>query len=486
MNWAIFFASVVFVIDNTIRIVSLFVIPRNRRPSSGMAWLMAIFLAPIPGLFVFFLIGSEKLPRRRRAKYEVVTEQIEAVASREAATFPIPPEPRSKGLEDAVRIGRALGAQPMLGGNRATLLTDYDRSLAEMAAAIRAAKEYVHIQFYIFVKDEATADIFEALGDAVARGVQVRALADHWGAVSNPGRRRTVKAFKEAGIRWSYMLPVRPLRGEYQRPDLRNHRKILVVDGKVGFMGSQNIVHQSYNKRSNIRRNLRWEDLMVRLEGPSVLGLDAVFRGDWYSETGEILPDATELELDVIDDSNLECQIVPSGPAFATENNLQVFLALIYSAAQRITITSPYFIPEAGLLLALQAATARGVEVELFVSAVGDQPMVHHAQRSYYEQLLNAGVRIYLYPEPTILHSKYVTVDDDVAVFGSSNMDQRSFTLNMEVSMVVHGTDFVTELDKVTDEYRRASHELTQEEWAEQPLRSQLLDNLARLTSALQ
>jgi cardiolipin synthase len=225
---------------------------------------------------------------------------------------------------------------------------------------------------------------------------------------------------------------------------------------------------------------------MVRLEGPIVLGLEAVFQGDWYIETGEFLNLLRDESLPAARPGDLECQIVPSGPGYASENNLQVFVALLYTARKRISITSPYFVPDGSIMNALRAATARGVEVELFVSETGDQAMVYHAQRSYYEEILRAGVRVWMFHPPYILHSKHFTVDDSVAVVGSSNMDQRSFGLNMEISMVVHGEAFVSELDEVNDYYRANSRELTLEEWMKQPLRAQLVDGLARLTSALQ
>ncbi|MFC7766117.1 phospholipase D-like domain-containing protein [Leucobacter soli] len=211
-----------------------------------------------------------------------------------------------------------------------------------------------------------------------------------------------------------------------------------------------------------------------------------MFLSDWYVETGEALGlDALEA-LSVDQPGETDCQVLPSGPGFGGENNLQVFVSLLYTAEHRISITSPYFIPEGAIMHALRAATARGVEVELFVSEIGDQAVVYHAQRSYYEELLTAGVRIFMYKPPFILHSKHFTIDDRVAVVGSSNMDQRSFNLNMEVSMVVHGRDFVRDLDAVTAFYHQNSRELTREEWSRQPLRWQLLDGLARLTSALQ
>ncbi|UOQ60086.1 cardiolipin synthase [Leucobacter rhizosphaerae] len=485
-NWPHVWTISIYVIDNVIRIIALFVVPRNRRPTAGMAWLMAIFFLPVPGLLLFLIIGSKRLPKRREQKQEAINAFVAEISEREESNLVASEDGLQPGLQSAVRLGRSLGAQPMLKGNTASICIDYEASFAQMAAEIRKAEHYVHVEFYILVHDDTTDDVFVAMREAVARGVHVRVLLDHISAVRNPGAKRTARSLTDLGADWAYMLPVRPWRGEYQRPDLRNHRKLIVVDGRVGFMGSQNLVDSSYNKPSNQRRGLHWKDLMVRVEGPIVLGLEAVFQGDWYLETGEYLTHLAEEEFEADLPGELECQIVPSGPGYAGENNLQVFVALLYTARRRISITSPYFVPDGSIMNALRAATARGVDVELFVSETGDQAVVYHAQRSYYEELLRAGVRIWMFRPPYILHSKHFTVDEAAAVVGSSNMDQRSFGLNMEISMVVHGESFVRDLDKVSDYYRENSRELTLEEWEKQPMRSQLLDGLARLTSALQ
>jgi cardiolipin synthase len=252
-------------------------------------------------------------------------------------------------------------------------------------------------------------------------------------------------------------------------------------------MGSQNIIDSSYRKKGNLRRGLHWKDAMVRLRGPIVAALDAIFLADWFSETDDFLP---QHELAVPTRArttqNLDCQLVPSGPGFATENNLRLFLALLYAAQKKIIITSPYFVPDESLLYAVTAACQRGVRVELFVSEIGDQALVYHAQRSYYEALLEAGVIIWLYKKPTILHSKHMSIDDEVAVIGSSNMDMRSFSLNLEITMMVRGKSFVAQMREVEASYRKDSRELTMEEWRKQPFLQTVLDGLARLTSALQ
>jgi cardiolipin synthase len=288
------------------------------------------------------------------------------------------------------------------------------------------------------------------------------------------------------GAEWHLMLPVQPWRGRYQRPDLRNHRKVLVVDGRVGFMGSQNMIDRTYDRWTNRRRGLRWKDLMVRLEGPVVAELNTIFLSDWFSETDVVLEREARQVVAPVGDEDLDCQLVPSGPGFEGENNLRLFNALIYAAQHRIVLVSPYFVPDDSMLYAVTTAAQRGVQIELFVSEIGDQAVVFHAQRSYYESLLKAGVVIWLYRKPTILHAKHFTIDDDVAVVGSSNLDMRSFTLNLEVSMMVRGRPFVQDLRQIEEGYRRASRRLTLEEWQGRPFRTSVLDNVARLTAALQ
>ena len=188
-----------------------------------------------------------------------------------------------------------------------------------------------------------------------------------------------------------------------------------------------------------------------------------LFATDWYSETGTRLTDEIRAPTPVA--GSVPAQVIPSGPGFATENNLRAFTTLLYSAQRRLSITSPYFVPDESLLYAVTTAAQRGVDVELFVSEAGDQFMVYHAQRSYYEALLRAGVRIFLYPAPYVLHSKFFSVDDDVAVVGSSNLDMRSFALNYEVSLMIPDPEVVSRVREVEDTYRALSRELTLEEW---------------------
>ena len=304
-------------------------------------------------------------------------------------------------LDPVVTLTRNMTAMPIVGGNSARLISDYSGSLAAMAEEIDAATSYVHVEFYIFSLDVTTAPFFDALESAVGRGVTVRVLLDHWASSHSAGYKETLARLDAMGADWQLMLPVQPLKGRYQRLDLRNHRKLLVVDGKSAFVGSQNLIDRSYNKKKNIKLGLKWQELMCRLEGPVVASVDMVFATDWLIESGEDLmsaPKDLRAEQMATPTGDLDCQVVPSGPGFEVENNLQLFLSLLYSARSRVIITSPYFVPDDSMLRGLMAATSRGVQVDLFVSEIGDQGLVWHAQRSYYGALLRAGVRIYLLP----------------------------------------------------------------------------------------
>ncbi|HEY1530618.1 MAG TPA: cardiolipin synthase [Galbitalea sp.] len=475
---------VAIVVDFAVRVLSIIFVPRNRRPQTATAWLLAIFFLPYIGILLFWLIGSRYLPKKRREKqYEInsyileTTEGMDLV--RQDKTWP-------NWLPSVVALNRTLGAMPMVGGNRATLHDDYDESLIAMTNALRTARRYVHAEFYILNLDKTSRPFFDELAAAIQRGVTVRVLIDHIACLRSTNYRGTIRRLTEMGADWHLMLPIQPFKGKFQRPDLRNHRKILIIDGEVGFTGSQNVIDASYDKRSNLRRGLRWKDLMVRFEGPIVAGINALFVTDWYSETDELL--VREVENISVDRSSelLDAQVVPSGPGFDGENNLRLFNSLIYSAKKQVIITTPYFVPDESMLYAITTAAQSGIEVQLFVSEIGDQAITYHAQRSYYEELLRAGVRIWQYQSPTILHAKHITIDDQVAVIGSSNMDMRSFSLDLEITVMVKGSQFVQSLRRVEDSYRMRSRELTLTEWMRRPTRSKVLDNIARLTAAVQ
>ncbi|KQO99698.1 cardiolipin synthase [Leifsonia sp. Leaf264] len=472
-------------------ITALIIIPRRRKPTAAMAWLLAIIFLPYIGVILYLVIGSAKLPKRRREEQTRITGLI----AERAVGLDLAPNRAAwpQWFANLTTQNEVLGGIPVVGGNTATLIGDYTGSVDAMAREIDTAERFVHVEFFIVSLDETTRGFFTAMENAVKRGVTVRLLADHISSKKVAKSAETFAELDRIGVEWSWMLPVMPFQGKYQRPDLRNHRKLVVVDGRVGFMGSQNLIDRSYNSPKNIKRGLQWQELVTRVEGPVVTAINAVFLSDWLSETGVLLPvddeNAHVPAFRVVLDTSpgaLECQVVPSGPGYETENNLRLFLSLLYAAEKRAIITSPYFVPDEAMMYAITSACQRGLDVQLFVSEIGDQGPVFHAQRSYYRDLLDVGVRIFRYPAPYILHAKHLSIDDDLAVIGSSNLDIRSFSLNFEISLLVRGTEFVDRMREVEDGYRSISSELTLEEWLREPLSSTALDGVARLTSALE
>ncbi|NTU78398.1 MAG: cardiolipin synthase [Chloroflexales bacterium] len=468
-----------------IPIAMLFVVPVNRKPSAATAWLMLVFALPWIGLALFLLLGSPKLsPRRRHIQREIngYISAFIAKAREDPALTPMVAPLVPERYQPFVELGTALGALPALAGNAVEILTDYDDMLARIAADIDAARLFVHVEFYILIADTASEACFQAMERAVARGVSVRVLYDPVGSRKYPTYRATLERMRAAGIRAHPMLPLNR-RGDLNRPDLRNHRKILVVDGEVACTGSLNLIHRSYHRRDAIY----YDELMARVRGPAADALDAVFRTDWYSETGERLTAEhnTAYLVELTSGGEALCQVLPSGSGFDNENNLKLFVALIHASRRRLVICNPYFVPEDALLLAVTSAALRGVDVTLYNSEAQDQFLVANAQRSYYEELLRAGVKIRLYKAPTLLHTKTMSIDDDIAVIGSSNLDMRSFLLNLEVTLICYDRGVVADLRQAEASYLERSRLIELDAWQRRPLHQRLFENLARLMSAL-
>ncbi|MGO3362355.1 MAG: cardiolipin synthase [Corynebacterium sp.] len=482
------------VFDLLLRVAALGYVPSQRKPTSAMAWLLAIFLIPLVGIVLFLLVGSPYINRRRHRIQNQANELIRTVSNGE------PDIPGGHAVSDEVasmvQLNRRLTSMPATTGSLVALHSDYEGSFRAMADAVDRAQRYVNVQIYITAWDDTTDVFFASLERAVLRGVKVRLMFDHVGSWKYPGYRTLGKRLTAIGVDWMLMLPLQPWKWRFRRPDLRNHRKIVVVDGHTAFMGSQNMIDSSYLKEKNRKVGRHWVDVMAEVSGPIVTSLEAVFAVDWFTESREELDllsptQATDwLDHDTqpqIPDPGTEIlQVIPSGPGFTTEPNLRLFTSIAHHAKEHLVLVSPYFVPDESLLDAVTTAAYRGVTVELFVSEKADQALVDFAQSSYYAELLNAGVRIYRYPSPAVLHTKFVIADNEVAVIGSSNMDIRSFELNYEVTMLAGEGGLLRSMQELADDYRSVCSELTGEAWGNRRLARRYVENVARLTSALQ
>ena len=483
------------VIDYTIKAIAIGFVPEGRRPSSSMAWLLAILLIPFIGLPLYLLMGSAYINRRRHT----VQKEAYDLISGAQANQPDCPEGASLSQEllSIARMNRKLTGFPAFTGTLVGMYHDYEESFRKLADAIDEAHDYVHVEIYIVAWDDTTDVVFQAMARAVQRGVTVRLLIDQVGSWKYPGYIHLGKRLTDIGVDWHLMLPLAPWRWRFRRPDLRNHRKMVIIDGVRGFIGSQNLIDSSYLNKKNQEIGRHWVDVMVEITGPVVTSMNTVFASDWYQESDEIITEFEELENPILPapgDANPQkvnvFQLVPSGPGFKAEPNLRMFNAAVHHAKKHLVICSPYFIPDESLLEAVTSACYRDVRVDLLVNEEADQFMVGHAQSSYYTSLLEAGVHIHLYPAPDILHTKFLVADPDgedpIAIVGSSNLDMRSFGLNYESSLFTARGVLTDQLGELGRQYMAASRELTLDEWSKRPMRRRYVDNVMRLTSALQ
>jgi len=455
-----------------VRLVMLFWVPTRRSPEAAKGWLLLIFFLPWFGLLLYWLIGRPYAPRWRIARRERLAAAMQPVAARLRTsphiTHPtLPPE-----LAASVALAEHMSRLPILGGNAAELLRGYQDSIDRLAADIDAARHHVHLLYYIFAVDEATAGVLAALGRAVQRGVVCRVLVDAIGSRSMSAQ--LFARLRPLGVQCLAMLDDGFL---YNRSDLRNHRKLAVIDGRIGCVGSQNLVSPRF------KEGITYEEMVVRVTGPVVVALQFVFASDWYQETEEVLDAPAYFPLPTVA-GGVTAQAVPSGPTYAQLANQRLIIALLHGARQRIVMTTPYFIPDAPLFAALVIAVLRGVEVHLIVSEQEDQFLVGQAQKSYYDDLLEAGVIIHLF-QGKFLHAKHLTIDDQVALIGSSNLDIRSFVLNCELSLLLYDQTITRQLAQEQERCFARSRVLTRAQWDQRGWWAEFTQNTARLLSPL-
>jgi cardiolipin synthase len=459
-----------------IRIVMLVVVPFRRSPDAAKGWLLLILFEPILGLALYLVFGRRRLPAWRLQRAAAFGELARPIRARLASHPSVFHPAQDPSIAAGVQLAEKLGEMPILGGNTVEVLADYGAILDRLVADIDAARAHVHLLFYIIADDAVAGRVIAALGRAAARGVACRVLADALGS-RGVGFEAMLPRLRAAGIEAAETMRVAFFRQRGARMDLRNHRKIAVIDGHIGYTGSLNLVDP------NFKPGLTYEELMVRATGPVVLELQAVFAQDWYLETGAPIATGDPFP-DPRVSGTVPAQVLPSSPLFARPNNQRLIVALVNAARRRAVITTPYFIPDEALLQALTTAVLRGVDVRLVVPAQDDQILVSNAQKSYYGELLKAGVSICRYGK-RFLHAKHATIDDDIAWIGSSNMDIRSFALNSEVVLLAYDRGVCAAMREVQERYFRDGEWLDPVAWDAQPLYRQVGWNLARMFSSV-
>ncbi len=458
----------------TIRFIMLVYVPQQRTSAAARTWLLLIFLLPWPGIVIYALFGRIRVPRARIEQQMLASQRITQAQVQQKSHLVCEPDLPDY-LTHIPGLAARLGDFSAFAGNTVELLPDYAESIARLVADIDAATDHVHLLTYILAPDETGRRVAAALGRAAGRGVQCRVMADAVG--SRAGLDRLGPQLRRDGVEVIAMLAVGFFRHNAARFDLRNHRKLAVIDGRIGYAGSQNIVDPAFVP------NHPNEELVARITGPVVAQIQAVLLADRFIETGATF-DFAPLFPDLPATGGSVAQLLPSGPGYQRENAEELFIALLYAARQRVVITTPYFVPDEPFLSALRSAARRGVEVRLIVSLHANQPFTQFAQRSYYDDLLSAGVQLHLY-RPRFLHAKHLSVDDSIALLGSTNIDIRSFALNAEVSLIVYDRAIVTQLRTVQDSYLAESDQMDLATWRQRPVTQRVAQNLARLADSL-
>jgi cardiolipin synthase len=479
LTWTWTWSEAYYLSEWAIRLVMLFYVPNKRSPAAARTWLLLIFLLPWPGWILYAIIGRIHLPRKRMAQRTKALAQIRATAFGQRS-LDAPPLPLHACAARAATLAANLADLKPVPGNAVQLMDDYDAALDALVADIAAARRHVHLLYYIFSDDHVGQRVADGLIAAAARGVTVRVLMDDVG--SKRALRHLAPRLRAGGVEVTRTLPVGLFRRNTARVDLRNHRKIAVIDGSVGHTGSQNIADPHFIK------DCPNEELVVRVTGSVVAQLQAAFVVDRALETGDIL-DSPDLFPDLAAAGPpaagpSPAQLLPSGPGYGRENAQELMVDLIHSAQQRVVITTPYFVPDASFLQAMRTAVLRGAAVHLVVPARSNQFVTNLAQQSYYDELLEAGVNVHLY-RPRFLHAKHLSVDDQVALVGSSNIDIRSFALNAEVSLLIYDPAVVAELAKIQERYFANSDLLTKETWNKRSKIAKTSQNIARLADSL-
>ena len=451
----------------------LWVLHTKRETMSAIAWSLTVLLVPFLGAFLFFIFGYQSIARPLDRKKQRRSAYKKLFGSRDGTRADTPVR-----WDTLAKLGHHGDGFPVTGGNAVQLFHDGRPAFDAMLEAIRGAKHHVHIQFFIFRSDTAGQEFIETLCDCAKRGVEVRFLYDSVGSY-NLSRGLLRQLSDSKGCPAAFLPLFKPL---YRlRVNLRNHRKILVVDGRVGFTGGFNIGNEYLGLHPKFGR---WRDTHIRVEGPAVEGLQRVFLEDWHFGTEEAVHgDVYYPKFEKLPGNSL-VQVVHSGPDAEYKAIRETYFAGILNAQHRVWIASPYFVPDAGLRDALCLAARSGIDVRFLGLFRPDKWIPFLAARFYWTDMLAAGVRVYQYAAG-MMHSKYILVDGEWASVGSANFDNRSLLLNFEANCQLFDPKLVEELER---EYLRdleVSVRLEPEVFAARPMFGRIAENAARLFSPI-
>lgn len=481
MNWLLT-GEIVYVL--TLIATCIRIVYDTRSTTKTMAYLLLTIFLPVAGIIFYFSFGINYRKRKIYGRKEISDTVVLEELKRETTAYT---EDALKHAGSVVQEYKELARllvkdqqSPFTRHNKVKLLLNGEEKFPEVMDALRAATSHIHIEYYIVEEGEIAKQLEEVLLQKAREGVEVRFIYDDFGSRSI--RRKTLQRLKAGGIRTAPFYKVRFLLLA-NRLNYRNHRKIIVIDGQTAFTGGINISDRYINNKPG---KLYWRDTHLRIDGPGVYYLQYLFLNDWNFCSGESLQPAAFLfpSPHVHKEEDVLVQIAASGPDSTQPSILFSLLQAVYLAQEEILITTPYFIPGESMLEALTIAALSGLSVKLLVPGESDSRLVNAAARSYYEELMKAGVEIYQYRKGFV-HAKTLVADGKLSVVGTANMDYRSFELNFEVNALVYDCPFSQNLRDVFYEDIRHAEKIDPVNWANRPVYKQLQEKVAKLLSPL-
>ncbi|PMH46715.1 cardiolipin synthase [Vibrio sp. 10N.286.49.B3] len=461
--------------------VTFRVVLKRRAVSVSLAWLMIIYILPIVGVICYFLFGELNLGRKRAERAKNMFSPFGAWFNQLNDCQAHLPESLGVHIHKIDELCNNRMGLPALSGNTLSLQNSPDKILRSIIKDIESAQSSIRMVFYIWHPGGLVDAVGSALIQAAKRGVKVKLLLDSAGSPKF-FRSHWVAMMEQAGIEVVQALEVSPWRIFLRRLDLRQHRKIIVIDDSVAYTGSMNMVDPAHFKQNSGVG--QWIDIMVRITGPTVNVLSAIHGWDWEVETGDReLPNQPECHIDP-QQSLHPVQVVPSGPGMPEYLILQVLHIAINQANKSVRITTPYFVPSADLLTVLKMTAQRGIIVELIIPHKNDSLMVKWASRAFYGELLAAGVKIYEF-DGGLLHTKSVVIDEQFCLVGTVNIDMRSLWLNFEVTLAVDDAEFTKEMYWLQQSYIDQSYAIDHQEWEKRDLSNRFFERLFYLFNPL-
>jgi cardiolipin synthase len=443
----------------------------KKEATSAIAWCLVVFMLPILGPLFFVMFGYQHVHRPLRRK----REHRKQFHARDEGEEPEPAAPAGRGPMAA--LARRFGASPLIEGNQVQLFDDGALAFEALLEAVGEARHHIHLEYFIIQPDSAGDALFLGLIDKARAGVEVRVLYDAMG--SRRLKKRHLRPLADAGVRSSVFLPLNPLRRRIQ-VNMRDHRKIVVIDGEVGFTGGLNVGEEYLGL---VDRFGYWRDSHLRLEGPAVRALQRIFIEDWDFAAGETLGGPAYLGA-IPKAGEHAVQVIASGPDRDLNGIRELYFAAILQAQKRLWIASPYFVPDGGVRDALCLAAYRGVDVRLLGQHHPDKWIPYFAGRYYWADILAAGGRVYQYTKG-MMHSKVILIDDEWASIGSANLDNRSLHLNFEVNCLLYSRDLVSELSRAMESDFGRSIKLDWPVYQKRPVAGRVIENGCRLLSPL-